>query len=148
MSDYILWFTSISNSDISKVGGKNASLGEMVSTLASSGIKVPEGFAITASAYRLFVKENKLYDQLDGVLKKLNTKDLANLPDIGRECRQLIEKASFPGQLSEKILEAYHTLSEQQLSVAVRSSATAEDLPTASFAGQHDSFLNRWYKEQ
>ncbi len=141
----ILWFDELRLKDIPLVGGKNASLGEMVHALSKKGIKVPNGFAVTAEAYRFFLRENQLKNRLERILKDLNTADLNNLRQRGLQARHAILEASFPALLKEEITAAYHRLGEGQtepLDVAVRSSATAEDLPDASFAGQQESYLN------
>jgi pyruvate,water dikinase len=134
-------FSQITLQDLAQAGGKNASLGEMYSKLGSLGIRVPNGFAITASAFRNFLKENKIEDKLKATLDTLDAKDFTNLEKIGDECRRLVLSASLSAGLTKNILESYHSLGKE-IPVAVRSSATAEDLPTASFAGQHESFLN------
>lgn len=140
---YILPFNAIGMQHLPEVGGKNASLGEMFNTLSSFGIKIPDGFALTANAYRLFVQENGLEAKLKSALDKLDNKDLSNLTEIGATCRNIIASGKIPDSIQKEILTAYdHLKSGKEISVAVRSSATAEDLPTASFAGQHDSFLN------
>ncbi|MCW5907679.1 MAG: phosphoenolpyruvate synthase [Chitinophagales bacterium] len=137
-------FSKLSLNDLPEAGGKNASLGEMLSRLTGAGVRVPDGFAVTASAYRFFLASNQLEDKLRNVLSNLDTEHLSNLPAVAKVCRELIASASMPEQLRAAIATAYNTLSQNSasFSVAVRSSATAEDLPTASFAGQHDSFLN------
>ncbi len=137
--NYIIPFTSIRLSDLPQVGGKNASLGEMTNALVRKGIKVPEGFAITAAAYKYFLAYNRLEERLAQCLVTLDA-NLDNLGKVGAECRDLIANGSFPDELEKMILEAYGAW--ENVPVAVRSSATAEDLPSASFAGQHDSFLN------
>ena len=143
MEVYIRKFGNISINDIPEVGGKNASLGEMVSQLASKGIMVPDGFAVTAAAYRHFISYNKLDGVHKKVLEQLDRPGYGNLGRIGKELRELTLQARIPNDLAELIREAYRNLSaDGPARVAVRSSATAEDLPTASFAGQHDSFLN------
>ncbi|MBZ0098790.1 MAG: phosphoenolpyruvate synthase, partial [Taibaiella sp.] len=143
MATYILPFSQMVLTDIPKVGGKNASLGEMITTLASKNINVPEGFALTADAYWLFITQNSLKEKLTSVLATLDTKELSNLHEVGEACRKLVSGAELPGAIKQELLDAYHRMSgTEEMSVAVRSSATAEDLPTASFAGQHDSFLN------
>lgn len=143
MSRYTIQFQKIRNSDVATVGGKNASLGEMLSELSPKGIKIPDGFATTAEAFRIFLDENKLSELLDKKLKELDTVKLSNLSEIGESCRSLISNGVFSQKMKDDFLEAYRDLSKgEKISVAVRSSATAEDLPTASFAGQHDSFLN------
>ena len=141
---YTIPFNKINLSHLSLVGGKNASLGEMYNKLGSFGIDVPDGFAVTVDSYRLFLSENKLTEKLEELLHQIDSKTLSNLPDIALKCRQLVSAATIPQEIKNEITKAYNNLSGSQLnfSVAVRSSATAEDLPTASFAGQHDSFLN------
>ncbi len=141
---YILPFSALTLRDLAEAGGKNASLGEMFNTLKPLGIAVPDGFAVTASAYRYFLQHNKLEEQLQHTLNTLDSETLSNLPEVGEICRQLISDAHMPTALAEAIKTAYEELAsdDDSFSVAVRSSATAEDLPTASFAGQHDSFLN------
>ncbi len=141
---YTIPFNKINLSHLSLVGGKNASLGEMYNKLGSFGIDVPDGFAVTVDSYRLFLSENKLTEKLEELLHQIDSKTLSNLPDIALKCRQLVSAAAIPQEIKNEITKAYNNLSGSQLdfSVAVRSSATAEDLPTASFAGQHDSFLN------
>jgi pyruvate, water dikinase len=137
-------FRQVSMEDLSKVGGKNASLGEMIHSLSSLGIAVPDGFAITVDAYDDFLSHNSLTPALAAILNRLERKSLENLADIGKQCRDLIMKSTFPPAVEEAIRQALKTLMERGLvhSVAVRSSATAEDSPTASFAGQHESYLN------
>jgi len=145
-SEHILFFDQISNKDVPRVGGKNASLGEMYNQLNPKGIGIPNGFALTAKAYRLFRVKNKLEKTLNDLLHALDTDQYTNLSEIGKKARGLILGASFPDEIIEAINTAYASLSEQckisDLDVAVRSSATAEDLPTASFAGRMESFLN------
>jgi pyruvate,water dikinase len=144
-NEWVRWFDTINLSDLLSVGGKNASLGEMCSTLTQQGIKVPNGFAITTQAYHYFLEENGLEDK---ILAELNTlKDKRrDLQSVGRYIRHRIRGAEFPVELKKSIVQAYAELceesSEEDCSVAVRSSATAEDLPDASFAGQQDTFLN------
>lgn len=144
MTSYILPFAHISMKDLPEVGGKNASLGEMIGALASEGINVPDGYAVTASAYRQFLVHNELESRLAAALAKLDVKTLSNLHEVGAACREMIQQAVLPRELEEAITGAFDKLSAgtEGMTVAVRSSATAEDLPTASFAGQHDSFLN------
>lgn len=140
---FVMSFASIRNTDVALVGGKNASLGEMFNTLTSAGIRIPDGFAVTAAAYRYFLSSSHLAAKLQQVLDKLETASLANLAEVGAECRALIKGGELPGDLKAEILAAYVALNpDATFTVAVRSSATAEDLPTASFAGQHESFLN------
>ncbi len=145
MKELIKHFSEITIKDIPQVGGKNASLGEMYTTLSSHGIKVPEGFAVTSAGYWLFLNENKLVDQLTALLSKLNTETFDNLPEIGAKARSLILSGGFPDSLKTEILKAHANLISSvgsQRSFAVRSSATAEDLPNASFAGQQETYLN------
>ncbi|MFN8261369.1 MAG: phosphoenolpyruvate synthase [Chitinophagales bacterium] len=145
MKTFIKRFSEISISDIATVGGKNASLGELFSQLTPKGILVPDGFAITADAYRFFCEENCLIQPLNKLLATLDTETFDNLDSIGTQARLLIKQAPIPHALAELILQAYNDLSEREhkkTPVAVRSSATAEDLPSASFAGQLESFLN------
>jgi len=143
MEKYILKFNQIGINDISKVGGKNASLGEMYNNLIPQGIRVPNGFAITTTAYKDFINYNSLNAPLDELIKLLDKKDFMNLSEIGSKARKLLLDAKFPLDLQTAISSAYTDLSkDNEMNVAVRSSATAEDLDNASFAGQHDSFLN------
>jgi pyruvate, water dikinase len=141
----IRWFEEIGIEDIPLVGGKNASLGEMYRELASQGVQVPNGFAITADAYREFLRATKLDRTIEEILQSLNTQDLANLRQRGRQVRDAILAATLPARLRQAISEAYVRLSSGShdlVDVAVRSSATAEDLPDASFAGQQETYLN------
>jgi len=141
----IRWFEEISIEDIPLVGGKNASLGEMYRELASQGVQVPNGFAITADAYREFLRATNLDRTIEEILQSLNTQDLANLRQRGRQVRDAILAATLPARLRQAISEAYVRLSSGShdlVDVAVRSSATAEDLPDASFAGQQETYLN------
>lgn len=142
---YILPFAKIGMKDIPKVGGKNASLGEMFHQLKATKIKVPDGFAVTADAYRHFLETNGLQSKLAKVVGELDTKSFSNLSQIGKACRTLMLEATMPTDLQLAIKEAYQQLRAtygKGISLAVRSSATAEDLPTASFAGQQETFLN------
>ncbi|UCS92117.1 phosphoenolpyruvate synthase [Echinicola marina] len=141
-NSYCIHFKDISNKDIQKVGGKNASLGEMTQKLQPLGIHIPEGFAITADAYWEFIHFNQLLAPLNEQLQKLDLEQLSNLAEIGSQCRKIIAAGHFPQEISSTIHLAFNQLNHKGLSFAVRSSATAEDLPTASFAGQHDSFLH------
>ncbi len=145
MSNYVVPFSDLRMTDISLAGGKNASLGEMINQLNPLGIRVPDGFAIVTEAYRYFLKSNHLEEKLLPILDTLDVQSLSNLQEVGEKCRDLIKNAQLPEQWKRAVLEAYRSLESKdsgQLAVAVRSSATAEDLPDASFAGQHDSFLN------
>ncbi len=142
---YVRWFSELRIKDIPLVGGKNASLGEMYQKLTPQGIHVPNGFAITAKAYFALLKETGLQRELRRLLKGLNTHDLQNLQERGKAVRSMILNAQFPAQLKLEIRQAYRQLERQygkNIDVAVRSSATAEDLPDASFAGQQETFLN------
>ncbi len=155
-SAFILWFDEIKKEDVHLVGGKNANLGEMYQNLtkAESGlfkgeqISVPYGFAVTAASYAHFIKENVLDQKIKDILADLNTHDIKQLEDKGQKVRQLILEANFPADLEKEIKSAFAelgkklNLSSHELDVAVRSSATAEDLPDASFAGQQESYLN------
>ncbi len=147
MSDkpFILWFKEIGINDVPLVGGKNASLGEMYQHLSSKGIKVPNGFAITAEAYKHLLKEAGIEDAIRKTLADLDTSDINNLRERGKKVREIILNAKFPEDLEEEIKKAYAKMEEEyypNVDVAVRSSATAEDLPDASFAGQQETFLN------
>jgi pyruvate,water dikinase len=143
MEPYILSFREASLKDIALVGGKNASLGELQHFLAGEGIRVPEGFALTAAAYHLYLAHHKLIPKLQATLQLLQS-DMGNLAAVGHDCRELLTLAPLPDELICVLSEALADLLDEDLQapVAVRSSATAEDLPDASFAGQHDSFLN------
>ncbi|MGK7370552.1 MAG: phosphoenolpyruvate synthase, partial [Candidatus Halalkalibacterium sp. M3_1C_030] len=147
----IRWFDDLGMEDIEIVGGKNASLGEMSRNLGSMGINIPGGFATTSTAYRKFINDNKLEDPIREELKKYE-EDSQNLEDTGHRIRELIRKGIFPIPVAESIREAYDELCKENdienIPVAVRSSATAEDLPTASFAGLQETFLNVRGKEQ
>jgi pyruvate,water dikinase len=141
---FIRTFSTLTISDIAIAGGKNASLGEMHRHLIPKGIRVPDGFAVTAAAYWYFIDANNLRAQLDGLFNRLDKNRFANLKEIGSQARTWMMEAVMPDDLAQSIRSAYLTLSRSQpaFPVAVRSSATAEDLPSASFAGQHESYLN------
>ena len=142
---FILWFNELGIKDVSLAGGKNASLGEMYHTLTKKGINIPNGFAITSYAYKHLIEKSGIKNKLKKILAKLNKKNLNNLKETGKEARALILGAEFPEELKKSIIDAYNKLCRQYGSntdVAVRSSATAEDLPTASFAGQQETYLN------
>ncbi|MFH0860226.1 MAG: phosphoenolpyruvate synthase [Candidatus Altiarchaeota archaeon] len=144
-SEFILWFDELRMQDVPKVGGKNASLGEMYSKLTKRGIKVPNGFAITAEAYSHLVRESGIDKKIRELLSDLDTGDVDNLMERGQKVRDLIINASFPDDLRDEIAKAYKRLCKpyrREVDVAVRSSATAEDLPDASFAGQQETYLN------
>lgn len=153
---FILWFDEITKEDIPLVGGKNANLGEMYQTLVNSKnnlfpdeqIKVPFGFSVTAYSYRYFLEKNELDKKISEILKDLDTQNMHALESAGRKVRDLIVSSKFPQDLEDAIITAYKELAEKlnielaDLDVAVRSSATAEDLANASFAGQQESYLN------
>lgn len=141
---YTIPFSQINLTHLLQVGGKNASLGEMFNKLHSLGIEIPDGFAITVGSYREFLSHNKLTETLWQLLNTIDSSSLSTLPQVALRCRTLVGNAVFPDDVKNEIIKGYRLLSgsRSNLSVAVRSSATAEDLPTASFAGQHDSFLN------
>jgi len=142
---YVVPFNQLRMQDVDRVGGKNASLGEMLSQLTTQGIRVPDGFATTASAFRAFLDESKLTDRIARSLDNLDVEDVKALEACGRQIRAWVEEAPLPKRLEDDIYNQYQILkddSSSEISVAVRSSATAEDLPEASFAGQQESFLN------
>ncbi|MDX1590007.1 MAG: phosphoenolpyruvate synthase, partial [Oleiphilaceae bacterium] len=144
MDDYILGFEKLGMNDVDRVGGKNASLGEMISNLASAGVSVPGGFATTAHAYREFLAKDNLKQRIDEALAELDVNDVNELARVGSQIRQWIIDTPFPADLSRHLESAFHQLcgDDSSMKVAVRSSATAEDLPDASFAGQQETFLN------
>ncbi|MFT5259315.1 MAG: pyruvate,water dikinase [Arenicella sp.] len=142
---YIAWFDSIDRQSINSVGGKNAALGEMFQSLTPLGIKVPNGFAITADAYRALLDRSMLWDKLRALMTPINGQNVALLANNAKQARDLIRNAEIPPALADAIKTAYRGLQQEygeSLTVAVRSSATAEDLPNASFAGQHETYLN------
>jgi len=142
---YIAWFETLCNADVGRVGGKNASLGELVQRLTAQGIRVPEGFASTAAAYRAYVEANDIGSKLASLMQEMK-QGRATLHETGEAARRLFLDGEFPAAISRVIRESYRELSRRcgvaEASVAVRSSATAEDLPDASFAGQQETFLN------
>jgi pyruvate,water dikinase len=141
----ILWFDEINIEDVDLVGGKNASLGEMYQKVTGKGINIPWGFAVTAYAYRYLIKEAGIEEAIKDALEGLDTHDMKNLQEKGEKARSIIREAQFPPALTEAIIESYKKMEERygkHVDVAVRSSATAEDLPDASFAGQQETFLN------
>ena len=144
MLEYVVSFEQLGVGDVERVGGKNASLGEMISNLAGAGVSVPGGFATTADAYREFLQQSGLNDRINAALDVLDVDDVNALARTGAQIRQWIMDADFPAALDNAIREAFAELSagNDNLAVAVRSSATAEDLPDASFAGQQETFLN------
>ena len=145
-SKYILWFNEVTNKDVGLVGGKNASLGEMYQKLKSKGVNIPFGFAVTSFAYQYFLKSNNLIGKIQKELDGLDTNNLTNLQNKAKVIRDLITSSPIPKDLEEEIILNYGKLSnmyqKQNTDVAIRSSATAEDLEGASFAGQQASFLN------
>jgi pyruvate, water dikinase len=142
---YIRWFEDLNNRDVPLVGGKNASLGEMIGTLKPFGIRIPEGFATTSEAYWKYLETNQLKEKISLLLDQ-QTRGEINLEEAGEQIRRLFLHAEFPPEIAREIRAAYEALSlrykAEEVDVAVRSSATAEDLPSASFAGQQESFLN------
>lgn len=143
--ELILWFDEVTNKDVALVGGKNASLGEMYQKLTGKKVNIPNGFATTAYAYRYFMKESGLMDEIRSILKDLDTRDMENLATRGEKIRHAIMAAEFPQDFKDEITKAYRKIEQQygaRADMAVRSSATAEDLPDASFAGQQESYLN------
>ncbi|MCK5790893.1 MAG: phosphoenolpyruvate synthase [Ketobacter sp.] len=144
MSNYVIWFQDLSKNDVETVGGKNASLGEMISNLSGAGVSVPGGFATTAQAYREFLEQSGLDKKIHDALDHLDVNDVNQLAEVGKEIRESIIKTPLQPALETAIREAYQKLQDgnDNMSVAVRSSATAEDLPDASFAGQQETFLN------
>ncbi|HKI38833.1 MAG TPA: phosphoenolpyruvate synthase, partial [Mycobacterium sp.] len=144
-SGYVRFFEEIGIDDVPLVGGKTASLGEMFQKLSGQGVRVPHGFAITAQAYRYMLDKAGAWDRLHAELDELDPADVAALARKGKRAREIVYGAGLPDDLATQILDAYRTLQQEygeDVSLAVRSSATAEDLPTASFAGQQDSYLN------
>lgn len=142
---FILWFDDIGIEDVPMVGGKNASLGEMYQKLTSKGVAVPHGFAITAYAYRYLLEKAGIEAAIREVLSDLDTHDMKNLSERGEKVRNIIRTAEFPDDLRQEIIAAYKKMEAEygpNVDVAVRSSATAEDLPDASFAGQQETYLN------
>ncbi|MFP4138242.1 MAG: PEP/pyruvate-binding domain-containing protein, partial [Halomonas sp.] len=144
MDDYILWFDELGMDDVERVGGKNASLGEMISHLAGVGVSVPGGFATTAHAYREFLSHEGLNERINQALATLDVDDVAELARVGAQIRQWVIDTPLPPTFEQHLRTAYDRLATRHpnLKVAVRSSATAEDLPDASFAGQQETFLN------
>jgi pyruvate,water dikinase len=142
---YIKWFREIGIKDVDEVGGKNASLGEMFNHLTPLGVKVPNGFAVTATAYKHYLDVNNLWEPLKKLFENFNPDDIEELKAVGEAARTLIMKGEIPQDLKDEILKGYEELKREygeDVSLAVRSSATAEDSPTASFAGQNETYLN------
>src|SRR5574338_1604181 len=146
VTELVLWLDHLRMSDLAKVGGKNASLGEMIGNLAKLGVSVPGGFATTADAFREYLEKSGLADRIQKRLATLNVEDVTALAAAGKEIRGWIVDTKLPGELEQAIRAAYAKLCKdaggENIPVAVRSSATAEDLPDASFAGQQETFLN------
>ena len=145
MRSFVKWFSEIGIEDVPEVGGKNASLGEMYRNLTQEGVRVPNGFAVTATAYRHVLESNGAVEKLHEQLDNLNYDDVEELQKRGAACREIIYRCELPDDLKKEILAGYAKLKEEygeHLSLAVRSSATAEDSPEASFAGQNDTYLN------
>jgi pyruvate,water dikinase len=142
---YVVWLKDLSIDDVDIVGGKNASLGEMYRNLTNRGVNIPNGFAITAKGYRRFLGDTGAFERIQGILSDLDTSDMDNLSDRGSKVRALIRNLEFPSDLREAVSQAYVELEDiygKRCDTAVRSSATAEDLPDASFAGQQETYLN------
>lgn len=142
---FVLWFDQIGIDDVPLVGGKNASLGEMYKNLTAKGVNIPNGFAITAHAYKFILEKAGIEEEIKDILSDLDVDDVENLAERGRKVRSIIRNCRFPSELKVEIIKAYNNLCKQygkNTDVAVRSSATAEDLPTASFAGQQETYLN------
>jgi pyruvate, water dikinase len=147
---FVLWFDQLGIEDVPFTGGKNASLGEMYRLLTPQGVKIPNGFAITAYAYRYLLEKTNAIDKIRAILADLDTSNMDNLAQRGHKVRELIRGLEFPPELRDAIYEGYYHMGVQygeNPDVAVRSSATAEDLPDASFAGQQETYLNIRGKE-
>ncbi|ALU45666.1 phosphoenolpyruvate synthase [Pseudoalteromonas rubra] len=145
MQDYVLWYQELGMQDVPRVGGKNASLGEMISNLANAGVQVPGGFATTADAFNEFLEQSGLNEKIHTILDTLDVDDVNELAKVGAQIRQWVIDTPFQSELDQAIREAYASLhgdENNDVSFAVRSSATAEDMPDASFAGQQETFLN------
>ena len=145
MTQYILWFNEVGMNDVGNVGGKNASLGEMITELTHQGVKVPMGFATTAKAYTEFLDQSGLKQKITDYLAKLNIEDVVALATAGKTIREWVMQTPLQPAFIDAITQAYQKLTSQyssEVTFAVRSSATAEDLPNASFAGQQETFLN------
>ncbi len=144
---YVKWFEELGIEDVPLVGGKNASLGEMIQNLDAKGVSVPNGFAITAEGYRFLIEKSGAMDKIREIFSDLDTHDIRNLRERGEKVRSVVLETEFPKELEEEIIEHYHLMSDKfgydkNPDVAIRSSATAEDLPDASFAGQQETYLN------
>jgi len=142
---YIRWFSELGIDDVPLVGGKNASLGEMYQNLRAEGVRVPNGFAVTATAYRYVLEQNNAWPRLHDALDALDPDDMEDLQCRGEQARKVIDDCELPDDLKAQITQSFEQLKQEYgegFSVAVRSSATAEDSPEASFAGQNDTYLN------
>ncbi len=145
MDKYVLWYDQLGMGDVERVGGKNASLGEMISNLSNMGVSVPNGFATTADAFRAFLEQSGLNKRINEELSSLDVDDVTKLAEVGAKIRGWVMDTPFIPEMEQAITEAYAKLkgdANDDFAVAVRSSATAEDLPDASFAGQQETFLN------
>ena len=145
MQDYVLWYQHLGMDDVDRVGGKNASLGEMISNLANAGVQVPGGFATTASAFHQFLEQSGLEARIHDILDTLDVDDVNALAAAGKTIREWVVETPFQPELEAAIKASFDELTGSagdQASFAVRSSATAEDMPDASFAGQQETFLN------
>src|SRR5258706_7725372 len=145
MNEWVLPLESLGLGDVARVGGKNASLGEMIRHLTKAGVRVPGGFATTATAFHTFLDEGQVTDRIRRRLAALDVEDVSALAAAGREIRGWISATPLPKSLQQAVGGAFHNLESEtggELAVAVRSSATAEDLPEASFAGQQETYLN------
>jgi len=142
---FIKWFEDLKIEDVPSVGGKNASLGEMIRALGEKGVSVPGGFAVTAYAYKYMIEKAGIDKKIKEILSDLDTHDVHNIAERGEKIRNLIKNAPIPPELEQDIRKHYQEMEnryEKNVDVAVRSSATAEDLPDASFAGQQETYLN------
>ncbi len=144
MEALVLWFQQLGKHDVERVGGKNASLGEMISNLSNAGVSVPGGFATTAQAYRDFLEQSGLNKRIHDILETLDVDDVVQLAEVGKQIREWIVATPLQPALEQAIRADFAKLTggDEDMPVAVRSSATAEDLPDASFAGQQETFLN------
>jgi pyruvate,water dikinase len=145
IQEFVKWFEDLTISDVPSVGGKNASLGEMIQNLGQKGVRVPSGFAITAYAYKYMIEKAGIDVKIKEILKDLDTHDVTDLATRGQKIRNLIKNNPIPSDLEESIRRHYREMEfryGENVDVAVRSSATAEDLPDASFAGQQETYLN------
>lgn len=144
MQQYVLWYQELGMGDVNKVGGKNASLGEMISNLSNAGVQVPGGYATTSYAFNEFLEQSGLNQKIYDILDVLDVDDVNALATAGAQIRQWVIDTPFHSTFEQAVHDAYNKLSSEtkDASFAVRSSATAEDMPDASFAGQQETFLN------